>query len=197
MLNFSPSCERNKEVIAEALAPYFSREAQVLEIGSLSGQHAIHFCQQFPQLIWRPSDLVTNVASLQNNIVQAALSNCLPAIPLDVANKPTWPNNKHDIIYSANTLHIMSWQHVQALFSSLHQVCCSGTILAIYGPFNYNNAFSSPSNEQFELWLKDRDEKSGIRDFEQVNNLAIDAGFILKKDVSMPANNQLLIWEMA
>lgn len=196
MLNFSPSCERNQAVIAETLAPYFSQKADVLEIGSLSGQHAIHFCQQFSQLLWRPSDLVTNVAALQNNIVQAALSNCLPAIALDVANKATWPNKIHDIIYSANTLHIMSWQDVQALFSSLHQVSSSGTLLAIYGPFNYNNAFSSPSNEQFELWLKDRDEKSGIRDFEQVNNLAIAAGFTLQKDIAMPANNQLLIWKM-
>ncbi len=195
MLNFSPSCERNKDVIAQTLMPYFSQQAQVLEIGSLSGQHAIHFCQKFPSLVWQPSDLANNLEALQHNIVEAELDNCLSVLALDVSNKAAWPNKTFDIIYSANTLHIMSWSHVETLFHSLPKVCCSGTILAIYGPFNYNNAFTSESNKIFEVWLKDRDESSGIRDFEQVNELAKQGGFILKDDVKMPANNQLLIWQ--
>jgi len=195
MLNFSPSCERNKDVIAKTLTPYFAKPAQVLEIGSLSGQHAIHFCLEFPCLVWQPSDLENNIEALQQNVITAELDNCLSAILLDVSIKVAWPNKVFDIIYSANTLHIMSWQHVKSLFHSLPKVSRVGTVLAIYGPFKYNNDFTSESNKMFEIWLKDRDGKSGIRNFEQVNELAKQAGFTLKDDVKMPANNQLLIWQ--
>ena len=68
-------------------------------------------------------------------------------------------------------------------------------MLSVYGPFNYNGAYTSDSNAQFDRWLAQRDSQSGIRDFEAVNQLAQHAGFALQRDCDMPANNRLLVWQ--
>jgi len=195
MLNFAPACERNKSVILTELSPIFSQCRSVFEIGSYSGQHAIHFCQAFPGLSWQPSDIEENLAALQENIRSARLGNCNAPIALDVARKSDWPQEKFDIIFSANTLHIMSWPHVEALFNSLPHVSAAGSWLCIYGPFKYQGRYTSASNAEFQRWLKGRDMNSGIRDFERVHQLVSAQGFELYRDIAMPANNQLLIWQ--
>jgi len=198
LVHFSPSCERNKHVILEQLTALLQREpltTNILELGSYSGQHAIYFCQQLPNITWQPSDIGFYLEGLRNNLSNAGLNNCLSPIELEVSNKKNWPSTSYDIIYTANTLHIMSIKHVQALFKHITSACKTGTTLVIYGPFKYQGKFTSASNEDFELWLKDRDISSGIRDFEQVNELAKTAGFTLVDDIAMPANNQLLIFQ--
>jgi hypothetical protein len=66
-------------------------------------------------------------------------------------------------------------------------------LVCIYGPFNYNGAFTSDSNAQFDQWLKSRNPLSGIRDFEIVMLLATSMGLKLVNDFAMPANNRLLV----
>ena len=39
---YSPACERNREPILDLLRPHFASRQQVLEIGSGTGQHAVH-----------------------------------------------------------------------------------------------------------------------------------------------------------
>ncbi len=196
MLNFSPSCERNQAVILTELMAKFTSGYQVLEIGSLSGQHAIHFSENIPDIKWQPSDLHENLSALTQNVTDALLKNCQSPIVLDVADKHQWPDSKYEAIFTANTLHIMSWQHVEKLFENIKHVCQKGTLLCIYGPFKYQGEYTSASNENFQLWLKNRDLESGIRDFEKVNELAIKQGFTLISDKNMPANNQLITWQM-
>lgn len=64
--------------------------------------------------------------------------------------------------------------------------------LCVYGPFNYNNQYTSDSNRQFDIWLKHRNIHSGIRDIEWIMDLANTAGLSLEADHAMPANNRLL-----
>ncbi|MGH8466039.1 MAG: DUF938 domain-containing protein, partial [Pseudomonas sp.] len=94
----------------------------------------------------------------------------------------------------ANTLHIMGWPQVQALFAGLPEVMAEGALLCVYGPFNYNGNYTSDSNRQFDAWLKARDPESGIRDAEAVDALASAQGLGLVEDVAMPANNRLRIF---
>lgn len=198
LVHFSPSCERNKHVILEHLQTLIQVaqvKSKVLELGSYSGQHAIHFCQQLSKVIWQPSDVHFYLDGLAQNLANSSLSNCLTPIELDVSNEQQWPSTTYDIIFTANTLHIMSFEHVQALFKHINKVCKTGTKVVIYGPFKYQGQFTSESNENFELWLKNRDINSGIRDFEQINELAQTAGLTLVDDVAMPANNQLLVFQ--
>ena len=70
-----------------------------------------------------------------------------------------------------------------------------GGLLALYGPFKYAGAFTSESNARFEQWLKARDPRSGIRDFEWMLELASDHDMTLIEDHTMPANNQLLVFQ--
>jgi hypothetical protein len=192
--NFSPSCERNKQLINEQLINVFKCSTNLLEIGSLSGQHAAYISPNLPNLTWQPSDLVENIAALRQNLQLANIGNIKPAISLDVCNKAMWPNVQFDAIFTANTLHIMPWQAVIELFENLQHSLAATATLCIYGPFKYNGEFTSHTNADFELWLKEHNSLSGIRDFEAVNQLANNLGFKLLADIAMPANNQLLIW---
>ncbi len=197
MHNFSPSCERNQQAIFEALSPWLQRVSSVLEIGSGSGQHAFHFCQQLPSLTWQCTDRGEYLAGLKANIEQQNSlefsSQFSPAIELDVCG--LWPEQSYDMIYTANSLHIMSWQSVQSLMQNLATCLNEGAFFCCYGPFKYAGEFTSPSNANFEMWLKDRNPKSGIRDFEALETQANAQQLQLVRDIKMPANNQLLIWQ--
>ena len=189
-------CIRDSAILA-VLQPLFSSaecsSIFVLEVGSGTGQHAIHFAQALPHLQWQPADRSDNIAGITAWREWAALDNVLPPLLLDV-NQP-WPLPSAQNIFSANTLHIMSWNEVQKFFTGVGAVLAPGGILCVYGPFNYGGQFTSDSNAQFEQWLKARDSLSGIRDFEAVNSLAQAQGLSLLADNPMPANNRCLVWK--
>ncbi|REL36968.1 DUF938 domain-containing protein [Thalassotalea euphylliae] len=193
--NFAPSCERNKAVIWQTIEPYLADKQSLLEIGSLSGQHACYFSGQLPQLSWQCSDIAPNLPPLTANIKAHGSAHMLSPIELDVANALHWPKTPFDVIYTANTLHIMSWQHVIECFANMSVSAKSGTLFIAYGPFNFSGNYSSESNAEFDIWLKERDSQSAIRDFEAVDDLAKQAGMELVANIDMPANNQLLVWQ--
>lgn len=194
MKQFSPSCERNKEPILAVLREIFTAPGLVLEIGSGSGQHAVHFAQHLPHLGWQTSDLPANHAGMQMWLEEAALPNVLPPLTLDMLDSSTWPATRFDAIFTANTLHIMSWEAVQKAFEFIGGALAPGGVLAVYGPFNYQGEYTSESNRDFDVWLKNRDPLSAIRDFEAVDELAQDQDLKLVADVAMPANNRTLVW---
>jgi hypothetical protein len=70
-------------------------------------------------------------------------------------------------------------------------------VFCLYGPFNYQGSYTSDSNARFDMWLKQRDPSSGIRDFEALNALAQPHGMTLRTDHAMPTNNRTLVWEKA
>ncbi|MBO9490048.1 DUF938 domain-containing protein [Endozoicomonas sp. G2_1] len=193
MLNFSPSCERNKDVILAQLSKLLKAGDRVLEIGSLSGQHALHFCAQRAEITWQCSDIEENIASLAQNITDYGSENCLAPIALTLG-QPWHYQESYDVVFTANTLHIVSPILVESFFRQVSPLIKPDGLMLIYGPFKYQGQFTSPSNGEFELWLKDRDSQSGIRDFEWIAELAQQQGFELVSDINMPANNQLLVW---
>lgn len=164
----------------------------MLEIGSGTGQHAAHFAAALPQLTWQTSDLEASLPGMRLWLEEAGLPNLPPPIALDVTGP--WPQGPFDAVFTANTLHIMSWPEVRALFARLPAVLAEETVLAVYGPFNYDGRFTSPSNATFDAWLKQRSPHSGIRDFAAVDELARSIGFALMEDRPMPANNRTLVW---
>jgi len=193
---FSQACENNQHYIFEKLAPLLAARKRVLEIGSGTGQHAVYFAANMPHIHWQCSDRRENLTGIQAWIDESALANLAPPVALDV-REIDWPQPKFDAIYSANTLHIMSWHEVELFFSHLRKSLKDDGLLCIYGPFNYNGDYTSASNAGFDSWLKQRDGQSGIRDFEAVNALAEKMGLRLLADHAMPANNHLLIWQSA
>jgi cyclopropane fatty-acyl-phospholipid synthase-like methyltransferase len=191
---FSESCERNKEPILTVLRETFDHPGDVLEIGSGTGQHAVYFAAALPHLQWQTSDLPASHGGILAWLEQAQLSNLPPPLELDVTRD--WPRGPFDYVFSANTLHIMGWPEVIRFFAGVGETLKSGGRLAVYGPFNYGGRYTSESNARFDDWLKGRDSRSGIRDFEEVDALAQGAGLHLLMDRAMPANNRILVWEM-
>ena len=189
---FSESCERNKDPILERLREVLSQPGRILEIGSGTGQHAVHFGAALPHLTWQTSDLPINHPGIQAWLDEAGLPNVLPPITLDV-NGP-WPEQSSEGMFTANTLHIVSRDKGQKLIAGAGKVLRRGGRLVIYGPFNYQGAFTSDSNARFDEWLKGRDPHSGIRDFESVVKCSGINGLRLEADDAMPANNRLLIF---
>ncbi len=189
---FSPACERNREPILAVLREGFADRRHVLEIGSGTGQHAVHFAAALPRLTWQTSERAEHLAGLRLWLDEAALANTPSPIELDVG--AAWPCGPFDGVFSANTLHIMAWPEVQALFAALPGVTTRDARLAIYGPFNVDGRFSSTSNAAFDATLKARAPHMGIRDTADVDALAQAAGFDLVDDIAMPANNRLRLW---
>lgn len=192
---FSQACENNKQPILAILMNVFSKNTHVLEIGSGTGQHATYFGKHLPHLTWQTSDLPVNHPGIHSWLSEVALTNVLKPIVIDL--NETWPigNTAIDAIYTANTLHIISWALVVKFFEGIADNLQPGANVCIYGPFNYQGKFTSESNANFDLWLKERDKNSGIRDIEAILTLASSAGLNLIDDHTMPANNRLLVFK--
>jgi len=195
-LPFSEACERNKGPILEVLETVFADRSTVIEIGSGTGQHAVYFAHQMPHLVWQPSDRQENLPGLRMRVVEAALANLLEPIALDIDNA-VWPKTGADAVFTANTLHIVSWPRVLRLFERAAALLPLDGVLAVYGPFNYGGVQTSESNACFDSMLRDHDPHSGIRDFQRVDELAAQQGLALIQDCAMPANNRTVVWRKA
>jgi uncharacterized protein DUF938 len=189
----APSCERNRDPILEVLRVQFAQARSVLEIGSGTGQHAVHFAAAMPGLNWQCTDRADYLPGVRAWLEHAALPTTPPPLELDVAHGP-WPVGPFDAGFSANTLHIMGWAEVEACFAGLDGSLAESATLAVYGPFNYGGRFTSDSNRAFDASLKARDPRMGIRDAEAVDALAQSIGLRLVEDIAMPANNRCRVW---
>jgi SAM-dependent methyltransferase len=192
MKRFSDACERNREPILQVLRLVFAGRRSVLEIGSGAGQHAAYFAPALPHLAWQPSDIAENLPSIRAWREEAQSPRLLEPIELDV-DRP-FPTVDADGVFSANTCHIMSWPQVERLFAGVGALLPRGGVFALYGPFHYGGKPTSPSNAEFDRWLRDRDPKSGVRDLEAIRDLAAHQGLALEEDNVMPANNRLLVF---
>ena len=190
-LPFAESAEQNKFVIFDAIRPYMKGEA--LEIGSGTGQHAVFFAGQVPQMRLQTSELQSNLAGIEAWIEDSGLDNIAAPIVLDVLGK--WPGDRYDLVYSANCFHIMNMAAVASCMKGVGTCLKPGGVFAVYGPFNYGGRYTSESNARFDQMLKARDSCSGIKDFEWIEDLASEAQLELMEDVEMPANNRTLIWK--
>lgn len=193
---WSEACERNRGPILEVLRGAFAGATRVLEVGSGTGQHAVHFAAALPHLVWQPSDLAVNLPGIAAWRDEAALPNLHAPVVLDV-DAADWPVAAVDGLYSANTLHIMAWASVASFFRGAGRVLEPGGVLAVYGPFSYDGRHTAESNARFDAFLRARDPLSGVRDFAAVCELAAGQGLEFAEDHALPANNRVLVWRRA
>jgi cyclopropane fatty-acyl-phospholipid synthase-like methyltransferase len=194
MIPHSEAAERNKKAILEVLRCYLAPGAQVLEIGCGTGQHAEYFASQLPEITWMPSDRPESLPLSEERLRQAQLPKLvLPARAIDVS-RLQWPAGPVGSVFTANTLHIMSWEEVEVLFFEVSRVLLRGGYFLTYGPFNEAGTFTSASNEAFDQSLRARDPSMGVRDIDDLLVLAQTCGLLLQAKHSLPANNQILVW---
>jgi SAM-dependent methyltransferase len=194
-LPYSPAAERNRVPLLEVLMQWLADRRAVLEIGSGTGQHAVHFAAALPHLRWQCTDLAALLPALRAQLDVASLPNTPPPIELDAGDAAAkLAGLEFDAVFTANTLHIMAWQEVERLFEALEQSMPSGGLLIVYGPFNYEGRFTSAGNAAFDASLRSMNPQRGLRDFEAVDALAKAASLRLLSDLAMPANNRCLVW---
>lgn len=193
MKQSSPSCERNKEPILAVLREILAEPGLVLEVGSGSGQHAVHFARGLPHITWQPTDVAANLPGISAWRDEAGLANLRAPLELDLF-AGDWPVHVAQAVVCINTIHIVSWEGVEKLFAGAARLLAPRSIMYVYGPYRYADRPLEPSNEEFDRWLKTRDPLSGVRLFEDVNRVAMENGLTLAGDRAMPANNRSLWW---
>jgi len=189
---FAEAAEQNKEPILSVLREWFGSPGTVLEIGSGTGQHAVHFARELPHLVWQPSDVRAQLDGIEAWRAEAALDNLLPVRALDVAGE--WPAGEFDYVFTANTAHIMHWPEVLAMLAGVGRVLRAGGLMALYGPFAVGGQHTAPSNAAFDAALRRADPGMGVRDVGDLRREAEPHGLRLVESVPMPVNNLTLIW---
>jgi cyclopropane fatty-acyl-phospholipid synthase-like methyltransferase len=190
---FAPSAERNKQAILEALRDSLGQVHRVLEIGSGTGQHAVHIAQSLDHLEWQSSELEERIEGVRAWTSEAALANLPAPIVIDV-NSDDWRCPPVQAVFSANTVHYMPWASVAFLFRGVAKLLDNDGVFLLYGPFNYDGEYVSDGNRQLDIWLAQQNPEYAIRDIEKIIAVAGEHGFELREDCPMPANNRLLIW---
>ena len=189
----APAARRNKEAILEVLANELASSRSVLEIGSGTGQHAIHFAAALGHLVWQTSDLAANHPGISAWIDAAGLPNVLPPLDVDVLTAVDVAG-EFDAVFSANTAHIMSMAGVRRMFELAGRTLPAGGLFCLYGPFNIDGQFTSESNEQFDRSLRAGDADMGIRDLRDLDELARQFRLHRLRLYAMPANNMIVVW---
>ncbi|MCB5161270.1 DUF938 domain-containing protein [Marinomonas algarum] len=190
--NFSLSCDRNQQPIFEELSMYFKDCRCVLEIGSGTGQHAVYFASRLPHLTWHTSDMIDNHESIQAWIAEADLGNVILPVEFHFG-KNDWPNLDVDGVFTANTTHIMQRDEAELMMKTIASKLKPGGVFCQYGPMNVNGRHTSESNQAFDQSLRERGY-GGICDVAELVDWA--EGMTLIEQVSMPANNFLLVWSV-
>ena len=191
---FSQACENNRSPIGAVLTRLFSETVTVLEIGSGTGQHAVWFAEQLPHLHWQTSDRTENHSGINQWLDASGLNNIGAPIALDVSSD-VWPTKTFDAVFSSNTAHIMDWSDVGIMFSQVAGTLSAGGLFCLYGPMKYSGVIAAESNRAFDQRLKESEPRQGIREFNDLDQLALAVGMSLLEDNAMPANNRLLIWQ--
>jgi len=193
---FAPACERNQAPILDVLRRHLGGGERVLEIASGTGQHALHFTQQLPELRWQCSDLPDRLAGIRQWLADGDGRRLPAPLPLD-ALEGQWPPGRFDAVFTANSFHIMPWAGVQGVFRRIAEVLEPDGSLIVYGPFRVGGDFVAESDARFDDSLRQRDPDMGLRDLERVDELARASGLGLVEHCPMPANNHCLVWRFA
>ena len=193
-LPFSQSCENNKGPILEKLKKILVTNKHVLEIASGTGQHATFFSNELRHLAWQPTEIPSQIRNLSLRLTASQSVNLLPAVELDV-DQEEWGVPETEAIFTANSLHIISKESVKNFILKAGEILRKSGRLIVYGPFKYNQRFTSSSNADFDNMLRERSSDSAIRDFEWVCDLCESENLFLETDFAMPANNRLLLFK--
>ncbi len=189
---YAPATERNREPIAAVLAEELPAQGHVLEVASGTGEHCAWFAERFPALIWQPSDpdfeALASIAAWT-----ADQGNVLPPIGLDAA-AAEWPVDRAEAILCVNMVHISPWDATLGLMAGAGRLLAPGAPLILYGPYRQHGVPTAPSNETFELWLKEKSPDFGLRYLEDVAAAAEAEGLVLERTVEMPANNLMPVF---
>ena len=192
---------RNYAPIWAVLQPFLAgKSGDVVEAGSGTGQHVVHFAKHTPDITWWPSDLnERHLKSIEAWRAHAALPNIRPPLRIDLTD-PAWCTAMYDgsgpaellAVFCANVIHIAPWCVAEGLFAGAGRYLRSEGRLFLYGPFKREGKHTAMSNAVFDTSLRQQDAEWGVRDIADLEKLAATVGLALIETVPMPANNFIL-----
>lgn len=189
----APAALRNREPIAAVLQEWLPDSGLVLEIASGTGEHVVYFAERFPTLRWQPSDVHPDaLRSISAYGVEAGLPNLLRPIVLDAA-LPSWPVEEAAAVLSINMVHISPWESALGLLDGAARILKPGAPLILYGPWLEQGFEPAQGNAAFDLELRKRDPRWGLRQVEEFAEAAQTRSLVLKRRQPMPANNLMLL----
>jgi SAM-dependent methyltransferase len=177
----------------------------VLEAGSGTGQHVVHFAKHTPDITWWPSDFNANhLTSIAAWIKHAGFANIRPPLTIDLSD-PAWCPAMQDgsgpgellAVFCANVVHIAPWRVAEGLFVGAARYLRPDGRLFLYGPFKRDGKHTALSNAVFDTSLRERDAEWGVRDIADLETLAANVGLGLVETATMPANNMILAFGRA
>ena len=194
---------RNHAPIWAVLEKFLARKSgDVVEAGSGTGQHVVHFATRTPDITWWPSDLnERHLKSIEAWRTHAGLPNIRPPLRIDLTD-PAWCPEMHDgsgptellAVFCANVIHIAPWRVAEGLFAGAARYLRSDGRLFLYGPFKREGKHTALSNAVFDTSLREQDPEWGVRDIADLEKLAEAGGLTLIETVEMPANNMILAY---
>jgi SAM-dependent methyltransferase len=194
---WSPSAERNRQPIADVLSRVLPQPGIVLEVGSGTGQHAVHFGRVMPDLTWQPSEQDADcLRSISAWASIEALPNVRPPLYLDIADE-RWPIEAADAVVSINLIHIARWSATHALLRGASSILPAAGLLCLYGPYRVGGKHTSASNRAFDAQLQAVNAEWGVRDLDEVSNEANAGGLEFVRTFEMPANNLIVVFRNA
>ncbi|WP_286963558.1 DUF938 domain-containing protein, partial [Idiomarina sp. UBA3992] len=104
-LPFSQACENNKDPILQVLKTAFSDCTRALEVGSGTGQHAVYFASQLPNIHWQASDQKEYLPGVTARIKQEGVAD--QPLPVEFNVFADAPEGTFNALFTANTCHIM------------------------------------------------------------------------------------------
>lgn len=192
----APAASRNETPIVDALTPVLAdRKGLMLELGSGTGQHIASWAGAFPSLDWQPSDpFEQHHDSIRSWVAHAARPNLRAPIWLDAAEG--WPKlGPLAGVIAVNVIHITPWVVTEGIFRGAGQGLAPGGLLIFYGPFMEGGQHTGDGNALFDARLRADDPAWGIRDLDDLADLAAAMGFSGPEVTEMPANNRLVTFE--
>jgi len=189
----APAAVRNRDAILQVIRTELYGKQQVFEIGSGTGQHAIHFAAALPELTWQTSDLADNHPAIHHWISESGLANVLEPKFLDVSEAGETAE-RYTAVFSANTSHIMNKSSVMDMVAYVSRSLLPNGKFLLYGPFRVGGRFNGDSNARFDQSLRAQDPSMGIRDLEWIDDMAMLKGLVQQRTYAMPANNLLVVW---
>lgn len=195
---YAPATERNREAILEVLLEVLPTTGTVLEVSSGTGEHAVFFAPRLQPRYWLPSDPnPLAIASINAWRSHTEAENLYPPISLD-ACQPVWELGNVEIVAIANInmIHIAPWSACLGLMAGARRILPNGGILYLYGPFTRGGKHTSPSNVAFDESLRSQNPDWGVRDLDEVIEVAKSQQLTLVKTVAMPANNLSVIFQL-
>jgi SAM-dependent methyltransferase len=188
------AASRNRGPILQVLRDCLPPKARVLEIASGTGEHAVWFSTALPALTWQPTDqdqeALDSIAAWRDT---SGLANLLPPLRLD-ASAQTWPVPQADAIVAINMVHITPWTTTEGLIAGAERVLTPGGLLFLYGPFREGGIHTAPSNAAFDRDLQARNPSWGIRDLDEITELAHRHRLSAPERFAMPANNLSVVF---